>query len=88
MARNANDDVSMQQLRALAAIADTGSFTLAAEALQLTQPAISHLVRRMEEQLGQPLVVRGRRIRLTGSHSRSCRKARWCWPSAISRRAP
>jgi len=57
----------MQQLRALAAIADTGSFTLAAEALQLTQPAISHLVRRMEEQLGQPLVVRGRRIRLTGA---------------------
>jgi DNA-binding transcriptional LysR family regulator len=67
MARNASDEVSMQQLRALAAIADTGSFTLAAEALQLTQPAISHLVRRMEEQLGQPLVVRGRRIRLTGA---------------------
>lgn len=57
----------MQQLRALAAIADTGSFTLAAETLQLTQPAISHLVKRMEEELGQPLVVRGRRIRLTGA---------------------
>ena len=57
----------MQQLRALAAVAESGSFTLAAEALQLTQPAISHLVKRMEEELGQPLVVRGRRIQLTGA---------------------
>lgn len=65
MAKQSAEAVSLQQLRALAAIAGTGSFTLAAEALQLTQPAISHLVRRMEEELGQPLVVRGRRIRLT-----------------------
>ncbi len=59
------EEVSLQQFRALAAIAQTGSFTLAADALQLTQPAVSHLVKRMEQQLGQPLVVRGRRIRLT-----------------------
>jgi DNA-binding transcriptional LysR family regulator len=65
MANPAAEEVSLQQLRALAAIAESGSFTLAAESLQLTQPAISHLVKRMEEQLGQPLVVRGRRIRLT-----------------------
>ncbi len=65
MAKQGLEAVSLQQLRALAAIAETGSFTLAAEALQLTQPAISHLVRRMEEELGQALVVRGRRIRLT-----------------------
>jgi len=65
MAKQTVEAVSLQQLRALSAIADTGSFTLAAENLQLTQPAISHLVRRMEEELGQPLVVRGRRIRLT-----------------------
>ena len=49
------DEVSLQQLRALAAIAQTGSFTLAADALQLTQPAVSHLIKRMEQQLGQPL---------------------------------
>ena len=67
MAKNAPDEVSLQQLRALAAVAETGSFTLAAESLQLTQPAISHLVRRMEEELGQPLVVRGRRIQLTSA---------------------
>ena len=65
MARIAAEEVSLQQLRALAAVAETGSFTLAAESLQLTQPAISHLVKRMEEDLGQPLVVRGRRIRMT-----------------------
>jgi DNA-binding transcriptional LysR family regulator len=67
MARNAAEEVSLQQLRALAAVAESGSFTLAAETLQLTQPAISHLVKRMEEELGQPLVVRGRRIRLTSA---------------------
>jgi DNA-binding transcriptional LysR family regulator len=67
MAKNASDEVSLQQLRALAAVAETGSFTLAAETLQLTQPAISHLVKRMEEELGQPLVVRGRRIQLTSA---------------------
>jgi len=65
MARIAAEEVSLQQLRALAAVAETGSFTLAAESMHLTQPAISHLVKRMEEDLGQPLVVRGRRIRMT-----------------------
>ncbi|MDH6593145.1 DNA-binding transcriptional LysR family regulator [Variovorax sp. TBS-050B] len=67
MTRLATEAVSLQQLRALAAVAESGSFTRAAETLQLTQPAISHLVKRMEEELGQPLVVRGRRIQLTGA---------------------
>jgi DNA-binding transcriptional LysR family regulator len=67
MAKDASDEVSLQQLRALAAVAETGSFTLAAETLQLTQPAISHLIKRMEEEIGQPLVVRGRRIQLTSA---------------------
>jgi DNA-binding transcriptional LysR family regulator len=67
MTRNATEEVSLQQLRALAAVAESGSFTLAAESLQLTQPAISHLIKRMEEQLGQPLIVRGRRIQLTSA---------------------
>lgn len=59
------EEISLQQLRALAAVAETGSFTLAAESLQLTQPAISHLVKRMEDELGQALVVRGRRLQMT-----------------------
>ncbi|MGC4008471.1 MAG: LysR family transcriptional regulator [Pseudomonas sp.] len=67
MARNPVEEISLQQLRALAAVAESGSFTLAAESLQLTQPAISHLVKRMEQELGQALVVRGRRIRMTAA---------------------
>lgn len=67
MTKTGAEEISLQQLRALAAVADTGSFTLAAEALQLTQPAISHLIKRMEHELGQPLVVRGRRIRITNA---------------------
>ncbi|MDQ0571904.1 DNA-binding transcriptional LysR family regulator [Variovorax paradoxus] len=67
MTKNAAEEVSLQQLRALAAVAESGSFTRAAETLQLTQPAISHLIKRMEEELGQPLVVRGRRIQLTSA---------------------
>lgn len=59
------DEISLQQLRALAAVSETGSFTLAAESLQLTQPAISHLIKRMEDEIGQPLVVRGRRLQMT-----------------------
>lgn len=66
MARGAStDEISLQQLRALAAVSETGSFTLAAESLQLTQPAISHLIKRMEDEIGQPLVVRGRRLQMT-----------------------
>ncbi len=67
MTRGAAEEISLQQLRALTAVAETGSFTLAAEALQLTQPAISHLIKRLEEELAQPLVVRGRRIRMTNA---------------------
>jgi len=67
MPRAGTDEISLQQLRALAAVAETGSFTLAAESLQLTQPAISHLIKRMEEDLGQALVVRGRRLQMTNA---------------------
>src|SRR5437868_5092960 len=67
MARHTAEEIWLEQLRARAALAETGMFTLAAEAVQLTQPAISHLIKRLEHELGQPLVVRGRRIRLTNA---------------------
>jgi DNA-binding transcriptional LysR family regulator len=62
--------VSLRQLRALIAVGQTASFTVAAEQLGLSQPSVSHLVRRLENELGQPLVVRGRDVRLTsqGAH--------------------
>lgn len=53
-------------LRVMRAIADEGSFTAAATALGYTQPAISQMVRRLEQRTGTVLVERvGRNVRLT-----------------------
>lgn len=53
-------------LRVMKAIADEGSFTGAAASLGYSQPAISQMVRRLEQRLGTVLVERvGRSIRLT-----------------------
>jgi len=53
-------------LRVMRAIADEGSFTAAAAALGYTQPAISQMVRRLEQRTGTVLVERmGRNVRLT-----------------------
>ncbi len=55
-------------LQAFVAIADTGSFSLAAERLFITQPAVSKRLRQLEEQLGSRLIDRlGKRIQLTQS---------------------
>ncbi len=45
-------------LRVMKAIADEGSFTAAATALGFTQPAISQMVRRLEQKTGTALVDR------------------------------
>jgi DNA-binding transcriptional LysR family regulator len=52
--------MDLKQLAVLRAIADTGSFNAAADRLRLTQPAISHQLRRLEEELGETLVLRRR----------------------------
>jgi DNA-binding transcriptional LysR family regulator len=53
-------------LRNFLVIAQTGSLTRAATRANLTQPALSGQVRRLEEQVGAPLVQRhGRGLRLT-----------------------
>lgn len=55
-----------QHLQAFVAIAETGSFSAAAERLHLTQPAISKRIALLEEQLKSPLFDRiGRQIALT-----------------------
>lgn len=57
---------SLSGLRAFEAAARHMSFTRAAEELHVTQTAISHQIRRLEEQLGLPLFRRqGRAIALT-----------------------
>ncbi|WP_146588676.1 LysR family transcriptional regulator [Puniceibacterium confluentis] len=48
-------------LEAFVAIADFGSFHRAAEALSLSQAALSHRVRKIEEDLGAPLFTRSSR---------------------------
>lgn len=53
-------------LRTFIAVTETGGFTRAAERLHLTQSAISHQIRRLEEQVGRPLLHRTtRRLGLT-----------------------
>lgn len=61
-----NDIIDSRQLLAFKALAETGSFTLAAKQLNLTQSAVSHSIKALEEDLGSPLINRlGRRIHLT-----------------------
>jgi len=58
--------MTLVQLRHLISLAQTGSFTRSAQALFLTQPALSRSIRALEEELGQPLFDRvGRRSVLT-----------------------
>jgi LysR family glycine cleavage system transcriptional activator len=57
---------SLQALRCFEAAARLGSFALAADELCITQSAISHQIRSLEEGAGQPLFQRtGNRITLT-----------------------
>lgn len=57
-----------QNLRAFLAVADTGSFSEAAERLHLTQPAVSKRIAVLETELGMRLFDRiGRSIQLTES---------------------
>ena len=59
------------QLRTFAAIADTGSFTRAADTVAKTQSAVSMQMRRLEERVGKPLFERdGRASRLTADGER------------------
>lgn len=45
-------------LRTFAAVVEHGGFTRAAERLHLSQSAVSHQIRRLEEQAGRPLLAR------------------------------
>jgi len=56
----------LRQIRAFVEVADAASFTQAANKLCLTQSAVSHSIRGLEEQLGSKLVDRvGKRICVT-----------------------
>lgn len=58
--------MDIQNLRAFLLVAESGSFSLAAEKLHLTQPAVSKRVAQLEEELETPLFDRiGRTVRTT-----------------------
>lgn len=59
-------DLDLQSVRIVRAISEHGSISGAARALGYSQPAVSQHLRRAEQRLGVPLVVRaGRGVRLT-----------------------
>lgn len=63
-------------LRVMRAIAEEGSFTAAAHSLGYTQPAVSQMVRRLEQRTGTALVERiGRSVRLTEAGALLARRA-------------
>ena len=70
-------DLELRHLRLVAGIADAGSMTRAAERLHLTQSALSHQLRDIEDRLGTPFFTRlGRRMVLTAAGRRVLESAR------------
>lgn len=69
--------LTLRQLQVFEAVARHRSYTRAAEALYLTQPAVSMQVRQLEQQVGLPLFEHvGRRLYLTAAGEEVLRLAR------------
>lgn len=67
-----DDPLDLRQLTYLLEIAKHMNFTKAAEALHLTQPTLSKMVKNIEEELGATLFDRsGKYVQLTNSGSKS-----------------
>ena len=66
MNSSTSSPIDARQLRAFATLARKGSFTLAAKELYLTQSAVSHSMRALEEEMGCRLLDRlGKKVVLT-----------------------
>src|SRR5258708_9760162 len=59
-AAEAPSSIELRHLRYFVALADAGSFTLAAERMFVAQPTLSQQIRRLEEIGGTPLLQRRR----------------------------
>jgi DNA-binding transcriptional LysR family regulator len=81
----ANEDESMelQQMRYVLAVAETNSFTRAAQQCLVVQSALSHQINRLERELGARLFERtSRRVRLTPAGAAFLPAARQCLDAA------
>jgi DNA-binding transcriptional LysR family regulator len=58
-------NIGISHLRAFVAVLDSGSFSLAASELGISQSAVSHSVATLERSLGAPVFVRSSGVRLT-----------------------
>jgi DNA-binding transcriptional LysR family regulator len=78
----------LRHLRVLAAVAESGSFSGAAERLSYTQPAVSRIVAQLERELGAVLVERqARPVRLTDAGAALVRHADGVFAQLSSARA-
>ncbi len=50
--------MELQQLRYFVAVARTGNFSRAAALCHVTQPSLSQQIRKLEDEMGNPLLVR------------------------------
>ncbi|CUA96554.1 transcriptional regulator, LysR family [Thiomonas bhubaneswarensis] len=70
--------ITLRQLEILQAVARTGSFSRASEALHLTQPAVSMQIKQLEHLLDMPLFEHsGKKIRLTEAGNETLRSAQY-----------
>ncbi|MDX3233715.1 LysR family transcriptional regulator [Streptomyces sp. ME19-01-6] len=75
--------MELQQLRYVIAVAETNSFTRAAERCLVVQSALSHQIARLERELGARLFERtSRRVRLTPAGAAFLPAARQCLDAA------
>ncbi|MFB7719198.1 LysR family transcriptional regulator [Nocardia sp. NPDC056100] len=75
--------MELQQMRYVLAVAETNSFTRAAERCHVVQSALSHQIARLERELGAKLFERtSRRVRITAAGSAFLPAARDCLDAA------
>jgi DNA-binding transcriptional LysR family regulator len=76
--------MELRQLRQFVVLAEEGSFSVAARKLHMSQPPLSVAIRKLEEEIGLPLFIRGSRgVRLTAAGDATLLMARRCLDAAL-----